>query len=66
MGIICISEVVDILPAILIPACDSSSLAFHMIHSAYKLNDDLLITKIKSFSTAFRLTLFVLNTYSDF
>ena len=26
-----------LLPAILIPACDSSSLAFHMIHSAYKL-----------------------------
>ena len=26
------------LPAILIPACDSSSLAFHMMYSAYKLN----------------------------
>ena len=26
------------LPEILIPACDSSSLAFHMIYSAYKLN----------------------------
>ena len=26
------------LPAILIPACASSSPAFHMIHSAYKLN----------------------------
>ena len=26
------------LPAILIPACDSSSLAFHMVYSAYKLN----------------------------
>ena len=26
------------LPAILIPACPSSSLAFHMIYSAYKLN----------------------------
>ena len=26
------------LPAILIPACASSSLAFHMMHSAYKLN----------------------------
>ena len=25
------------LPAILIPACDSSSLAFHMMYSAYKL-----------------------------
>ena len=26
------------LPAILIPACDSSNLAFHVIYSAYKLN----------------------------
>ena len=26
------------LPAILIPTCDSSSLAFHMMYSAYKLN----------------------------
>ena len=26
------------LPAILIPACDSSSLAFHVMYSAYKLN----------------------------
>ena len=26
------------LPAILIPACASSSLAFHMMYSAYKLN----------------------------
>ena len=26
------------LPAVLIPACDLSSLAFHMMHSAYKLN----------------------------
>jgi len=26
------------LPAIVIPACSSSSLAFHMIYSAYKLN----------------------------
>ena len=26
------------LPAILIPACNSSSLAFHMMYSAYKLN----------------------------
>ena len=26
------------LPAILLPACDSSSLAFHMIYSAYVLN----------------------------
>ena len=27
-----------LLPAILIPACASSSLAFHMMYSAYKLN----------------------------
>ena len=26
------------LPAVLIPACASSSLAFHMMYSAYKLN----------------------------
>ena len=26
------------LPAILIPACEASSLAFHMMHSAYKFN----------------------------
>ena len=25
--------------AVLIPACDSSSLAFHMMYSAYKLNE---------------------------
>ena len=28
------------LPAILIPACDSPSLAFHMMYSAYKLNKE--------------------------
>ena len=32
------SEVTDISPAILIPACASSSLAFWMMYSAYKLN----------------------------
>ena len=37
-GIICISEVIDIFLAILIPACASSSPAFHMMYSAYKLN----------------------------
>ena len=37
-GVICISEVIDISPAILIPACASSSLAFHLMYSAYKLN----------------------------
>ena len=35
---ICISEVVDVSPKILIPACDSCSPAFHMMYSAYKLN----------------------------
>ena len=34
----CISEVIDVFPAILIPACASSSLAFLMMYSAYKLN----------------------------
>ena len=37
-GVICISEAIDISPNILIPACASSSPAFHMMHSAYKLN----------------------------
>ena len=37
-GIIYTSEVVDISPGNLIPACDSSSPAFHMMNSAYKLN----------------------------
>ena len=38
-GIICISEVIDkFLLAILIPACASSSPAFLMMYSAYKLN----------------------------
>ena len=37
-GVICISEVVDISPTILIPACASSSPAFLMMYSAYKLN----------------------------
>ena len=36
-GVICISEVIDISPS-LIPACASSSPAFLMMHSAYKLN----------------------------
>ena len=36
-GVICISEVIDI-SAILIPACASSSPAFLMMYSAYKLN----------------------------
>ena len=39
-----LSKVIDILelliflPVILIPACASSSLAFHVMYSAYKLN----------------------------
>ena len=37
-GIICISEVANILPEILISACASSSPAFRMMYSAYKLN----------------------------
>jgi len=37
-GGICISEVLIFLPAILIPACVSSNLAFRMMYSAYKLN----------------------------
>ena len=37
-GVICISEVIDISPTILIPACASSSPAFLMLYSAYKLN----------------------------
>ena len=37
-GVICISEVIDISPGILIPACVSSSPAFLMMYSAYKLN----------------------------
>ena len=36
--IICISEVTDIFPAILIPAYPSSSLAFYMMYSACNLN----------------------------
>ena len=37
-GVICISEVIEISPPILIPACASSSPAFLMMYSAYKLN----------------------------
>ena len=37
-GIICMSEVVDISLEILIPACESSSLAFPMLYPTYKLN----------------------------
>ena len=37
-GVICISEVIDFLLAILIPACVSSSPVFLMMYSAYKLN----------------------------
>ena len=37
-GIICISEDIDTSPSILIAACASSSPAFLMMYSAYKLN----------------------------
>ena len=37
-GVISISEVIDIFPAILIPACASSSPAFLTMYSEYKLN----------------------------
>ena len=37
-GVICIPEIIDIFPAILIPACDLSSLAFCIMYSAYRLN----------------------------
>ena len=36
VGVICIPEVIDISPAVLIPACASSSLAFLMTYSAYR------------------------------
>ena len=37
-GVICVSEVIIFLLEILIPGCDSSSLAFYVMYSAYKLN----------------------------
>ena len=37
-GVICISEVFVFFPAVLIQACASSSLVFHMMYSAKKLN----------------------------
>ena len=37
-GVIVYMRLLIFLPAILIPACASSSLAFHMMYSAYKLN----------------------------
>ena len=42
-GIICISEVIDIFLAILIPIWASSSQAFLMMYSAYKLNNRVTI-----------------------
>ena len=38
-GVICISEVIDIFPGNVIPACASSSPAFCMMYSAYQLNN---------------------------
>ena len=37
--VVFISVIIDISPGILIPACDSSNPAFHMMYSAYKLNE---------------------------
>ena len=37
-GVICILRLLLFLPAVLLPICDSSSLAFHTVYSAYKLN----------------------------
>ena len=37
-GVICVSEVIIFLLALLTPACASYSPAFHMMHSTYKLN----------------------------
>ena len=36
--VICISKAIDIFPGNLDASCASSSLAFHMMYSAYKLN----------------------------
>ena len=37
-SVVCVSEVIEFLPAILIPACASFSPAFLIMYSAYKLN----------------------------
>ena len=37
-GVICILRLLIFLPAVLLPTCDSSSLAFHSVYSVYKLN----------------------------
>ena len=37
-GIICISEAVNVFPAVFIKTCDSSSPVFCMMYSSYKLN----------------------------
>ena len=42
-GVISISEVIDISPSNLDSSCASSSLAFHMMYSAYKLNKQVTI-----------------------
>ena len=34
----CVSELIDISLSVLIPACASSSPAFHIMYSAFKLN----------------------------
>ena len=42
-GVICLSEVVNMSPGNPYSSCDSSSLAFHTIYSAYKLNKQVTI-----------------------
>ena len=43
----CISEVIDIFLAILIPACVSSSLAFRMMYSVYKVNKQVTVYSLE-------------------
>ena len=42
-GVMCVSELIDISLSVLIPACASSSLAFHIMYSAFKLNKQVTI-----------------------
>ena len=46
-GVICISEVIDIFLAILIPAYALSSPAFRMMYSAWKLNSRVTIYSLR-------------------
>ena len=45
------------LPAISIPACNSSSLAFHMTYSAYKLKSQVTIYRLDIFLSQFGISL---------